>query len=69
MKIRFDGQEYEIQGLRPKGNTIVNGRAVGDNGKIREGVEDITDYDENGVERIPEPPQIQEETEIVLDIL
>jgi hypothetical protein len=70
MRIKYQGEEYQISGLRPKGNTIVAGRAVGDNGKLREGVEDITDYDENGVERIPEPPQYQaeEESEIMLEI-
>ena len=59
MRIRFRGQEYQISGLKPKGNTIVAGYAVGDNGKLREGVEDITQYtlDEEGnkVEVIPEP--------------
>jgi len=63
MRILFRGNEYYIaNGMKPKGNTIVAGFAVGDNGKLREGVEDITEYrteiDEDGneiqVEVIPE---------------
>jgi hypothetical protein len=69
MRILFDGIEYQIQ-LKPKGNTIVNGVAVAWNCILLDGVENITDYDENGVERIPEPPQYQaeEESEIMLEI-
>ena len=53
MRILFRGNEYYIaNGMKPKGNTIVAGFAVGDNGKLREGVEDITEYrteiDEDG---------------------
>ncbi len=64
MRIKFTqgkliDQEYQISGLKPKGNTIVAGHAVGDNGKLREGVEDITQYttdkDGNVVEVVPEP--------------
>jgi hypothetical protein len=62
MRILFKGKEYQIGGLKPKGNTIFMGYAIGDNGKLREGVEDITEYrtelDEDGneiqVEVIPE---------------
>ena len=55
MRIKYQGEEYQISGLKPKGNTIVAGFAVGDNGKLREGVEDITQYDEEGNEILPEP--------------
>jgi len=66
MRIKFNDKEYQISGLKPKGNTIVAGHAVGDNGKLREGVEDITEYrtelDEDGnkiqVEVIPEPIEV-----------
>ncbi len=59
MRIKYQDEEYQISGLKPKGNTIVAGHAVGDNGKLREGVEDITQYttdkDGNVVEVVPEP--------------
>ena len=55
MRILFRGNEYYlVGGMKPKGNTIVAGYAVGDNGKLREGVEDITQYDEEGNEILPE---------------
>jgi hypothetical protein len=53
MRIKYQDEEYQISGLKPKGNTIVAGHAVGDNGKLREGVEDITEYDAEGNEVIP----------------
>ncbi len=54
MRILFREQEYYLAGgLKPKGNTIVAGFAVGDNGKLREGVEDITEYDAEGNEVVP----------------
>jgi len=53
MRILFDGIEYQIQ-LKPKGNTIVNGVAVAWDGILLDGVEDITEYDADGLEIIPE---------------
>ena len=54
MRILFEGEEHEVQ-LKPKGNTIINGKAVSWNGNLLEGVEDITQYDEEGNEILPEP--------------
>ena len=53
MRIRIGEEEYQIQ-MEPKGNTIVNGQAVSWNGNLLEGVEDITQYDEEGNETLPE---------------
>ena len=80
MRIKFNDKEYQISGLKPKGNTIVAGHAVGDNGKLREGVEDITEYrteiDEDGneiqVEVIPEvideSPDAPDDEWLIIDI-
>ena len=69
MRIRFNDKEYQISGLKPKGNTIVAGYAVGDNGKLREGVKDITQYKtvlvdgvETQVEVVPE--EVPEEVKV-----
>ena len=44
MRILFEGEEYQVGTLKDKGNTIVNGKAIAWNGKLLEGVEDITQY-------------------------
>jgi len=64
------GQEFDISELKAVGHTIVAGYRIAANGILKPFVENITDYDENGVERIPEPPQYQaeEESEIMLEI-
>ena len=58
MRIRIDEEEYQVT-LKPEGNTIVNGRAISWNGNLLEGVEDITEYDEEGNEieprEVPDP--------------
>jgi hypothetical protein len=61
MRIRIGEDEHQVT-LKAKGNTIVGGRAVSWDGKLLEGVEDIsvykTEIDEDGnevkVEIIPE---------------
>ena len=53
MRILFEGEEYQVQ-LKPEGNTIINGKAVSWNGNLLEGLEDITQYDEEGNETLPE---------------
>ena len=52
MRIRIGEEEYQIQ-MEPEGNTIVAGRAVSWNGNLLAGVEDITEYDEDGNEIVP----------------
>ena len=54
MRIKIGSDEYQIGALKAKGNTIVNGRAISWNGILAEGVEDITEYDKEGSEIIPE---------------
>ena len=70
MRIKFidTGEEYQVSGIPEHGNTVAGGRYISKQGVMCEVVEDITDYDENGVERIPEPPQFQIEEEIILDL-
>jgi hypothetical protein len=61
MRILFNGEEHQISGLdsglnlygTPKA-VIVNGVPVAMNGVLCEGVEDITAYDADGVEIVPE---------------
>lgn len=67
MRILFNGEEHQIT-LKPKGNTILNGYAVSWNGNLLEGVEDITDYDADGVEQIPEEPQFQDDVEPEIEL-
>lgn len=76
MRIKFIEHEnvkpqdvgLEWQGeLKAEGHTIVAGYRIAANGILKPFVENITDYDENGVERIPEPPQYQAEEEVMLD--
>ena len=57
MRILFEGEEYQVGTLKDKGNTIVNGKAIAWNGKLLEGVEDITP-----VEKMPE--EVVEEVEV-----
>ena len=53
MRILFEGEEHQVQ-IESEGNTIVAGKAISWNGNLLEGVEDITEYDEEGNEIIPE---------------
>ncbi len=59
MRIRIAGKEYQAT-LRPKGNTIIDGMRVAYNGNIHDFVEDITEYDAEGVEVIYYPIAIVE---------
>jgi len=54
MRIRVDGEEHQVQ-LPAKGNAYVHGKAWCCNGDLLPGVEDITEYDKEGNEIIPEP--------------
>ena len=52
MRILLNGEAHQVD-LEPEGNTIVAGRAVSWNGNLLAGVEDITEYDEDGNEIVP----------------
>ncbi len=63
MRIKFsDGEECQISGINAKGNTVAMGRYVAHEGILCEGVEDITQYDEEGnvvevIEEVVEPEE------------
>jgi len=48
------GQEWQGE-LKAVGHTIVNGHRIAANGILKPFVEDITQYDEEGNEILPEP--------------
>lgn len=70
MRIRFTDtqEEHQISGIPEHGNSVANGRYVSKQGVLCDNVEDITDYDADGVEIIPEPPQFQEDVEVMLEL-
>ena len=49
------GQEFQIGSLNAKGSTIVAGHRIAGDGVLYPFVEDITQYDEEGNEILPEP--------------
>ena len=62
MRIKLEDKEYQIDGIKEKGNTVIAGQYVSHNGVLYDWVEDITKYksmiDEDGnsynVEIVPE---------------
>jgi len=61
MRILFDGAEYQVSGIPAKGNDYINGKAWCCNGALIEGVKDITKYDKEGNEIVPEPVDVLED--------
>jgi hypothetical protein len=59
MRILFKGEEHQVT-LEAKGNTIVAGEAISWNGNLLEGVEDITEYDDEGNEVVNYPIDFDE---------
>lgn len=53
MRIRIDGEEYKVT-MPESGNGYAGGVAWCWNGNLLPGIEDITEYDEDGNEVAPE---------------